>query len=125
MSATIPSDAVGTVIVKGLRLLAYHGIAPQEKVVGNEFEIDIELSFIAAKAMNDDDLTYTVSYAQVVSVIRKCMETPSDLVENVVYRIYKALAESFPAVVHGRVTLYKLHPPIPAELEKVGFSYAW
>ena len=125
MSAALPPDAVGTVIVRGLRMQAYHGVAPQEKIVGNVFEVDAELSFAAAKAMTDDDLNHTVSYAGVVAVIRECMAQPSDLVENVVYRIYKALCESFPEVKHGRVTLYKLHPPIPAELEKTGFSYAW
>ena len=34
---------MGTISIKGLRLLGRHGVAEQERRVGNEFQIDISI----------------------------------------------------------------------------------
>ena len=125
MSEVISSEACGSVIVKGLRLHAYHGVGEQERIVGNEFEVDVTLDFPAAAAMESDDIGRTVSYADVVDIVKNCMEPAASLVEHIAYRIYQSIVGLYPEITHGSVTVYKLHPPISAELDRVGFRYAW
>ena len=60
-----------------------------------------------------------------LDLVKECMATPSALLENVAYRIYCAIGERYPAVKHGHISVYKLQPPISAELARVGFSFGW
>ena len=58
------------IIVKGLRLKAYHGVNPEEKIDGQMFELDI-ISLIDAKiAQKSDELDDTVSYAKIIKTAR-------------------------------------------------------
>ena len=36
----------GTIHIDGLRIYARHGVNPQERVTGNMFEVNLELSLI-------------------------------------------------------------------------------
>ncbi len=125
MDDIVKPQARGTVKVVGLRLFARHGVADIEQKVGNEFEIDIDLNFPAAKAMNTDNLEQTINYAEVVEIARQCMLEPCKLLEHAVALIFSALTDRFPFVDHGRIALYKLQPPIAGQLSKVGFVYSW
>lgn len=111
--------------IDGLRIYARHGVNAQERVAGNVFEVNVSLKTDAGTAMMNDSLGDTVNYAEIVDLIKNCMAEPSNLLENAVYRIYRAIAENYPAVSHGSISLYKLQPPISAELARVGFTYRW
>lgn len=111
--------------IRGLRVYAYHGVLPQERVVGNTFSINVDLKVNVENAMKNDILDATVNYAEIIELIKKCMAEPSALLEHVVGRIVRAITEQFPLVEGGSVTLYKLQPPISAELDSVGFTYSW
>lgn len=115
----------GTIHIDGLRIFARHGVDPQETIVGNTFEVNLALTIDAEAAMIHDSLGDTVNYAEIVDLIRGCMAVPSALLENAVYRIVAEIAARYPAVKHGSISLYKLQPPISAELARVGFSYSW
>lgn len=111
--------------IKGLKIYAYHGVLRQENEVGNTFEVDIDLYFDAAEAMSTDRLDLTVNYAAVVDIVRKEMAETSDLLENVVYRIYRTITSRMRRVTGGRIAIFKPQPPIAAELDSVGFTYIW
>ena len=115
----------GTIHIDGLRIYARHGVNPQERVTGNMFEVNLELKIDAETAMKNDSLGDTVNYAEIVDIVKICMAEPSLLLENAAYRIQQAIATQFPDVKHGTIGLYKLHPPISAELGRVGFSFSW
>lgn len=115
----------GTIHIDGLRIFARHGVDAQERVVGNTFEVNLSLKIDAGAAMENDCLGNTVNYAEIVDLVKECMATPSALLENVAYRIYCAIGERYPTVKHGHISVYKLQPPISAELARVGFSFGW
>lgn len=125
MPQFVVSQARGTVVVEGLRIYARIGVADEEKKVGNEYSVDIKLNFPAARAVNNDDLEATINYARVVDIARECLAEPCDLLEHAVGRIFSALSESYSFVDHGCVALYKIQPPIAAQLSRVGFVYEW
>ena len=67
------------IFLQNLRVYAYHGVSPQEQLVGNEYTIDLRLQVDFQQATITDDVTDTVNYAEVVSSIRDEMSRPSQL----------------------------------------------
>ncbi|MCH5221575.1 MAG: dihydroneopterin aldolase [Muribaculaceae bacterium] len=113
------------IIIEGLKLFAYHGVFEQERIVGNTFEINAKLYFNAEKAMMTDNIDLSANYAAIIEMIKEEMSIPSNLLENVVYRIYRRIERQFPIITGGSITLYKQHPPIEEEVDRVGFSFSW
>ena len=98
--------------VSDIEIFAAHGALEQERNIGNEFRVSVTVYFDAKCAMEYDDLEHTVNYANIVEVVRRIMGEPSILIENVAYRLIKALCEAFPIVESGTVSVTKVHPPI-------------
>ena len=59
------------IIIKGLKLFAYHGVNPEEKEQGQDFIFDIVLHVNMNKACSSDHVEDTVSYAKVVKTVRR------------------------------------------------------
>lgn len=115
----------GTIEIRGLRLLAHHGVQAQETLIGNTFEVSVKLTFDAEHAMRTDRLDLTISYAEVVDIIKQEMSFSSKLLEHVVFRLYQAITHRFAQISGGEITVYKLNPPINAEIERTGFTFNW
>ena len=79
-----------------IRFFAHHGVGRQETLVGNEFVVSLRLKVDIGHAMQTDDVTDTVSYAEVYEAVKKEMEIPSKLLEHVGGRIVKRLFGDFP-----------------------------
>lgn len=75
------------ILLKEIRCYAYHGVAPQENLIGNEYLIDLKLKVDISKAARTDEVTDTVNYAEVHQVIENEMAVPSKLLEHVSGRI--------------------------------------
>ena len=115
-----------TVFVKGLRIEARHGVLEQERIVGNTFELDIELSMDAAvAATRHDRLDGTVDYGEVVAIARREMAVPSQLLEHAAARLRRALIDRWPQVTGGTVRLTKLTPPLGVETAGAGVALTW
>lgn len=119
------NTATSSIEICGLKIYAYHGVLEQEALVGNMFELNVILNYDASYAMRNDRLDQAVNYADVVELIKTVMATPSQLLENVVYRLYFDLVRRYQEITGGLITIYKLNPPIPARLDKVGFTFKW
>lgn len=114
-----------SVHIDSMRLFAKHGVLPQERAVGNTFEVSVRIDFDARRAMLSDSLDATINYSEVVNIIQSEMSKTSLLLENVAYRIQKALTQRFSLITGGHISIYKLQPPISAELQRIGFSLDW
>lgn len=95
-----------------IHLYSHHGVMPQEREVGAWFTIDISLSINDSDCAYSDDITGTVSYADVYDIIRKEMEKPSNLLEHVCKRISESIYNAFSQVYKIEITLYKDTPPM-------------
>lgn len=98
--------------LKGVHLYAHHGVLEQEKAVGAWFTIDLEIEIADHSCLESDKIDGTVSYADVYNIVCKEMEIPSRLLENVCYRVSKALYEAFRKVTSITITLTKDTPPM-------------
>lgn len=113
------------ITIKGIEVLARHGVFAQERIVGNRFLVDVIIEGDFTEAMTTDDINHTINYAQIVELVKKTMATPSNLIENVAHRIILDIKSSFPTVRHGAVTIHKPEPPISTPVATVSFTAAW
>lgn len=109
------------ILIKGLKLFAYHGVNPEEKENGQDFIFDIELSVDIGKACKSDDVNDTVSYAKVVKTVRRVFTAEKyNLLEHCAQVISDAVFEEYPAVSEISLTLKKPQAPVSAEFEYMG-----
>ena len=105
-----------------MRFFAHHGVDRQETLVGNEFVVSLRLKVDIGHAMQTDDVTDTVSYAEVYEAVKKEMEIPSKLLEHVGGRIVKRLFDDFPQIENIELKLSKRNPPMGADIEAAGIE---
>lgn len=111
--------------IEKLRVYAYHGVGPQEARVGNEFEVDVLLEIPCPQAVVTDSLAHTLDYGKIVQIVESEMAERSQLLEHVASRIQRSLITEYPAITGGKVSVWKLQPPIKAQLDRVGFTLEW
>lgn len=102
-----------------MQFFAHHGCFAAERVVGTRFSVDLSFSTDTSKSELSDDISDTISYLDVYQVVKKEMETPSNLLEHVARRIRERIASRFPKALHIRVEVRKLNPALGGE---VGYS---
>lgn len=102
--------------LKEIKIHAYHGVDKQERIVGNDYLVRVKVKFDISKAAESDSVSDTINYANIYDVVKCEMNTPSNLLENVVYRIMKAIKQNFPLVEGGEIEIVKIKPPIPGDV---------
>ncbi len=105
--------------LEAMKFYAYHGVLEQEKLVGNNFEVDLILSLDLNVEDIQDDLTNTLNYVDVYRLVQREMQVHSDLLEHVAKRIAQSLLSDFELVNSVLVRVSKLHPPFHCELKSV------
>lgn len=106
------------IIIKGLRVFAYHGVNPEEKRDGQQFELDVSLFIPLLHAGRTDDLNDTVSYAKAAkTVLRVMAEASYDLLERAANRVAEQLLLEYHEVEQVEVLLKKPQAPVKAEFD--------
>ena len=106
--------------LKGVRLYAYHGVDPQETTIGAYFLVDLKLKTDFSRASQTDDLSGTVSYADIYQVLKDEMQVPSKLLEHVCQRMAQRIFNDFPTIEELDIKLFKENPPMGAQAERIG-----
>jgi len=104
--------------LNGVRFYAYHGVDEQERVVGNHFSVDMEVTVDFSTAMRNDQLDGTINYADLYSVLEVEMRQSSKLIEYVAGRVIAALLRAYPEIAAVRLKIAKQVPPMSADLKE-------
>ena len=81
--------------VLGLRVVARHGVLPEERERAQPFEIDLKIEADLSEAARHDDLSKTVDYGSVVEKVTEIATTRS-------FELLEALASAIAASVLDR-----------------------
>ena len=108
------------VFLKNVRFRAFHGVLPQERLVGGDFLLNLRVGYPIEKGMESDEVEDTLNYAALFDLVRQEMNKPSQLLEHVASRIVKTIMEAFPAVTSVDLELTKLNPPMGADSDGAG-----
>ena len=105
------------IIIKGLRVYAYHGVKEEEQRKGQPFELDITLAADLSAAGATDDLTKTINYSQVCKCASAVMLSEKNaLIERAATRVAEAILAEFPAE-EVTVLLKKPRAPVAADFD--------
>ena len=99
--------------LRGLEFYAYHGVLPEEQVLGQRFLIDMDLFSDLSEAGSSDQVEDTIHYGEVYQVIKECVTGEShQLLEHLAEAIaQRVLGQFFCTSV--RVEVHKPQAPIP------------
>ena len=106
--------------MEGMNFYAFHGVLPQENLVGANFYVDLKLKTDFTRAAETDELAGTVSYADIHAVVKEEMQITSQLLEHVCQRIARRLFHDFPSIEAIDISLYKENPPMGACAKSIG-----
>ncbi len=96
------------IFLEGLIFYAFHGVNPEEKVLGQRFVVDVTLTRSLRAAGLSDDLNKTTSYSAIYKQARDIIQGgPYDLIETVAEKIAAAVLESYTEVEDVRVAVRK------------------
>ncbi len=101
---------MGKVALEGMEFHAYHGVYPEEAVLGNRFTVDLELETDFHKAMIDDELGGTIDYGMLYKLVKTRMESRVKLLEHLGHGILVDILQAYPQVKQITIKLKKHQP---------------
>ena len=108
------------VFVDQIHVRAFHGVMPQERAVGGDFTVSVEVTAPIMNAVKSDCVDDTVNYAVITDIVRQEMAVPSALLEHVAGRIAEKLFQTFPGIEKVWVEVRKENPPMGADCKGAG-----
>lgn len=108
------------IYLRNVRFHAFHGVLPQEGIVGNDYLVNLVLDYDFSSAMQTDELQGTLNYAEVYQKVREEMAMPSKLLEHVAGRIAHRLFSDFPEIQKLQLSITKVNPPMGADSDGAG-----
>jgi dihydroneopterin aldolase len=111
-----------TIELKQLRFLAYHGLYAEERKTGNEFEIDLFVSYQPSSG-TITGISDTVNYSELYALLKTEMQKPRDLLETLVMELAEVIHVSFPQIKKIEISITKLHMPIAKFTGTAGVRY--
>lgn len=108
--------------IEDLKIYAYHGVLPEETIIGTYFIVNLEAEADLWKATKSDALEDTINYAEINEIIHREMEIPSKLMEHVAGRIISRISENFPQISSLKIKITKTSPPMRGEMRGVSIE---
>lgn len=109
------------ILIRDLKIFAYHGVNPEEKENGQNFVLDIDLSVNMNRACQSDNVEDTVSYAKVIKTVKKVFtQEKYDLLERAAEVTAQEILCEYEGVLAVHIVLKKPEAPINADFGYVG-----
>jgi len=111
------------IILENIKIYAYHGVLPEEQIIGTYYLVNAEIHANLWKATQSDNLEDTINYAHVSKIIHEEMKIPSQLLEHVSGRIIHKIESEFSQVSFVKIRVTKLQPPMYGEFQGVSVEF--
>lgn len=105
-----------TISLEEMKFHSGHGIYPEEKIIENDFIVDVSVS-IEDKGFVGH-LSQTIDYEKVYDIISEEMGKVTSMLETLAYSCISKIKEDFPQSKTIKIKISKLHPPMQGEIEK-------
>ncbi len=103
-------------------IFAHHGIYEEEKLLGNEFELNITIKH-SPQRLPVKHLEDTVDYIAVYELVKKRMAVPTSLLETLATEIAQQILAQFSLAETVFISIRKLYPPVSQLNGSVGVSF--
>ncbi|MBS1641438.1 MAG: dihydroneopterin aldolase [Bacteroidetes bacterium] len=102
---------------------AYHGLYEEEKINGNDFEINVEIKY-HPKEKIIQTIEHTINYETVFNLIEARMKIATPLLETVAMQMAEEILQHFNLAEEVFISIKKLQPPIANLKGCVGINYS-
>ncbi|NQS96913.1 MAG: dihydroneopterin aldolase [candidate division Zixibacteria bacterium] len=105
--------------LRGMSFFGYHGVYPEERKLGCQFSIDLQLKGDFSFESTSDDIRQTVDLVEVYRCIEEIVcEKSFNLIETLAEEIALTVLADFKV---NQVTAFvrKLNPPIPGAVDTI------
>jgi dihydroneopterin aldolase len=110
---------MGLIRIEDMEFYAFHGHYREEQIVGNHFLVDVTIETDTDRAGKSDALSDTLNYQAAYLVVKKEMETTSNLLEHIATRILDALYREMAGIIKATVKVSKLNPVMGGRIGRV------
>ena len=110
---------MGQIYLENIRTYSHHGCMKEETVIGSEYRVDLWVDADLKVASSSDDLKDTPDYVVLHKIVVDEMKSPSRLLEHVAQRIIDRIRSTFTDLLHIRVRVSKINPPIGGDVQSV------
>ena len=110
-----------TIYLNNLHFHAHHGLFEEEKIIGNEFIVSVEIVLLNEQIISD--LKQSIDYSDVYEIIKGLMNIPTPLLETIAANISDAIYGYNKNIKEISVKIEKKHPPIQHFMGNVAVSY--
>jgi dihydroneopterin aldolase len=94
-----------------VRFFAYHGLFPEERILGNWFILTVRVSK-RAEVFGFESINQTFDYGKIFAICEAVMSNPVDLLETVASSIANQLKQSFEDLSRYEIHVWKEQPPL-------------
>ncbi len=105
------------IILRDMTFHAYHGVLPEEKIIGTTYIVTLEIETDLQKASETDELDDTINYQFLYDIVKEEMQQRSKLIEHVAGRTLRSVKNKFPEISSATIYLKKKNPPIGGFLD--------
>ena len=110
-----------TIHLHQLQFFAHHGLYKEEKKMGNNFEMDVDITADVPETITK--LEHTIDYVKVHEIIDSRMKEPTRLLETLAQDIVEKIYQADKRIRSVSITIKKLSAPIKNFKGVVGVSY--
>ena len=108
-----------TIKLENIKINAFHGVLPEEKILGTCYILNLKIKADLWKATETDDLKDTINYAEINDIVHEEMKIPSELLEHVAGRMIEKVSKKFPQITFIKIKITKTKPPMQGEMDGV------
>ncbi len=105
-----------------IKFFAYHGIYEEEKLLGNEFELNMTIKH-SPQRLPVRHLEDTVDYISVYELVKERMAVATPLLETLATSIAREILEKYPLAEEVLISIRKMYPPVSGLNGSVGVSF--
>lgn len=101
-----------TISLHKVNIIAPLGMYPQEHILSNHFQVDIDVCQLAIDYKKGRFIDYVV----LNDIIQKAFQSNESILEALAHNIVATIQSSFPFVQKVKVSLRKMHPPMQGDV---------
>jgi dihydroneopterin aldolase len=113
---------MGIIEIENMEFFAHHGCYEAERVKGNTFLVTLKIETDMKLVSESDNIIDAVNYQTAYNIVKDEMMIPSNLLENVCFRILNALYDKMTDIKKATVKVSKLNPAMGGKIEKTSVT---